>query len=339
MKADKIDMDAYAERYKQDIVDAGDELFPMQAVQYQVKEDAWHMAGWLRRCCKRRSWPAWGVPAEAMLMAMRPQVVHSGHARGGVGHDDAPAGPVSSRHAAEEMDLGRYTRRSLRCAAPRFRELLQKFLVRVRRTRCTPLVWHRSEAFPLFKGLWRAGPPGLRLIHSFDPGAMSWFGGLRHKEQDPPPWAHGGWAHKSRVAPLMIQQINAWKAAQCGKTVVLSFFDATNASASSTKEALDSVANEMWPRCDAVHLEDYHRHAHMQLQTPGGYQYYRPMQGGFTGYVWAPLEFNIDYQKVLCDWVVEGRWQQDVCRQFVGRCPADGSLQDTAMTAFVDDIA
>lgn len=155
----------------------------------------------------------------------------------------------------------------------------------------------------------------------------------------PPSWAHGGWAHKSRIAPIMIQQINVWKAARRGKTVALAFFDATNAFAGSAKESLNAVANECWERSDAIHLEDYHRHAHVQLQTPGGLQYNGPMQGGFTGHVWAPLEVNIDYQKVRDSWVVEGRWQEELCRQLVGRNPVDNTLHDTAMGTFVDDSA
>lgn len=331
MKAEPVEIAALEDDYIQRIIEGEDELFPAAAVQQQVKEDEWNMVWWLRRCRKRRSWPSWGVPAEAMSRAMRPQAVHGGRSCGGVGHDDALVGRRSSRHAADEMALGKYTRRLLRCDAPKFREVMMLFLTRLRRASCTPLVWHRSEAFPLPKGLGRAGPAGLRLIHSFDPGAMAWLGGLRPRQRDPPSWAHGGWAYKSRVAPLMIQQINAWKAAKAGKTVALVLFDATNAFASSEKESLNVGANECWGRMHAVHLEDYHTYAHMQLQTPGGLRYYRPMQGGFMGHVWAPMEFNVDYQKALDEWVVQGRWHRDECRQFVGRNLADGSLHDTAI--------
>lgn len=138
---------------------------------------------------------------------------------------------------------------------------------------------------------------GLRLIHSLDLGAMAWFGWLRCRRQDPPSWAHGGWAFKSRAAPLMIQQINAGKAAQTGKIVALALFDAANAFASSEKVALNLVANEYWGRMHAVELEDYNTYTHMQLQMPGGLQYYRPMQRGFMGHVWAPMESNVDYHR------------------------------------------
>eukprot|EP00974_Lingulodinium_polyedra_P089847 8710521-Lingulodinium_polyedra.AAC.1 len=140
----------------------------------KAKEDRYWMIKKLRKMSKRKLWPPWGVPAEALLMGLLPKY-RSKWRRAGLGYE-AEAG---------EEDAVEFNRRWL------------EMLVTIRREGATPLSWHRSMAFFIPKMNAAKGVSSLRLLHCFDAAGMAWFGGrqLHAAASKEPPWCIPAWVH------------------------------------------------------------------------------------------------------------------------------------------------
>lgn len=156
----------------------------------------------------------------------------------------------------------------------------------------------------------------------------------------PPTYFHGGLPGRCREGAILAQQAAAWRVAKAGRIALLVLFDATNAFCCSDKAALDAVTGGM-NALSAPLLRDYHKWGHFHLRAAGAEQpLLRPGRGGMMGHVWAPYEFNRDYEGGVHESLNQTRSSDmHLHSALVGRDVVGSSILDISQTVFVGDIA
>ena len=127
-------------------------------------DDLEAMVACLKKAPTRRAFPAQGVPAEILLMALAPKQTSTGE------YDARKAG--TGVGCLEEISLPK-----------RFRQMMHDALAHIRQTKTFSLRQLQSSPFTADKADARPGIAGLRVLHCLSAWAMAWFGGSRAKTE------------------------------------------------------------------------------------------------------------------------------------------------------------
>lgn len=293
-----------------------DQKLPAAAVREQVWQDYCALVRRLRRMAKRRSCPPWGVSAEVALQLLELARVHRSVLRRGVGYE------AYSRHTQFRL---------------RFLDLLEM----VRRTGCMPLSWVRGEGFGLAKNNGKQGVLGMRLVHSFDHIGQSWRGGAlrRGPQPTPPPWAHGGLAHRSFESAVIVMGVQAWHQAQYGRSQVTMLYDSTNAFGCLSAEDHDEAVGRLFGPTDAEYEKDFHKQQLVSIGTMEGYVEVKVGEGTLMGSSAAPAKFVNAYDQRLLAWERDLLRHDRVCLDTTAIHPVAARKVQLGLTTFVDNIA
>ena len=121
-----IDWKAKLATYYQDCVDAGQEP-DHKGIELQAHRDRRAIEHYLRKAPKRKAFPPWGLPAEALLCLLNPE-------------------------ARVDLSKAGVGARTLDIANPTFQNRFDQLLRKIRRTSSAPLSMLRSMAFASGKG-------------------------------------------------------------------------------------------------------------------------------------------------------------------------------------------
>ena len=120
-----------------------------------------------------------------------------------------------------------------------FYRILKRFFVHVRRCQMGPLKWYRSDGFESAKG--KANKEILaehwRWLHLMDPWGSAWHATIlaspkdnntTEGAQEPTDYTHAYLAHRSREAPIAVNEITSYRLKQAGVSFVRNQYDGKN---------------------------------------------------------------------------------------------------------------
>jgi hypothetical protein len=151
-----------------------------------------------------------------------------------------------------------------------FRYVIMQVLLKVRVTNTTPLSWHRSRVFSLFKknpALVDVPFDSQRSIHSLDPFGKSFYRHLWNSSSTPSPLPNEFGYVKNRRRESAIKQvlINQYRLSVANVSFVSVSHDMTNAFASTNFETLDKNVNTDSRECDTELLQQRYKHASIHV--------------------------------------------------------------------------
>ena len=111
-------------------------------------------------------------------------------------------------------------------------------------TQAAPLLWHMSDAFSTGKG---SGVGGLawRWLHLFDPVGSRFYAAVLTTDKEFDPEYHGFVAARSRIEPLIIQQVMQSRLQAENLCALRCFEDIANAFGSVDKLLQEEVNSEV----------------------------------------------------------------------------------------------
>ena len=117
----------------------------------------------------------------------------------------------------------------------------------IRRTGCTPLLWHRSLGCALDKGGRATGCKGKRVVHLLEPLGKAFYAGRMQKGPLPrlPLTDHGYEVGRRREFAIIVQFAMSWRLLRGGFTHVGMLRDLSNAFGCTSHVALGGAVDEI----------------------------------------------------------------------------------------------
>ena len=216
-------------------------------------------------------------------------------------------------------------------------ERLKELLAEIIASRLTPWQWHTSVPWHLDKKSQKGGCYCIRLVHGMLTFAKAFYKNLLREQPKPivPEYAYGCVKGRRRETAVAVQLITGARLAMAGFPQVVNFRDVTNAFPSLDTRFIFKALIFMTDPMAMQLIKDHIFWAVFEITHLGDKVLFRPGSGIFPGGSIAAELFNYSYWTVLSNWV-DDRVGVEL---LTAVSPIDGCKVQTAMTAFVDDVA
>ena len=291
---------------------------PMQTTILAAHEEATHDLRGLRWVSKklplRRGCPTWSVPSEVWR-----QVLH-------------PTWKIATRH------FGVGFAQTQQLSISHFDRLLFRLLVSIRAYDETPVQWQRSQVATLDKHNGKPKCAGVRAINSLDVLGKVFYRwiGSKCRYMHPRPYASAYVKGKSRIDPMLQQEVVGWRARKAGLSVLTSSHDVANAFYSPKRQILSQCVDGVAGPEDRSLLQQRHQSTYMCISASDGVLEVCPGSGILQGDGFACVHFLEAYHPVLDGW--QASLHNAVGEEFVSKDPVSGQEAHIAITSYADDV-
>ena len=185
----------------------------------------------MRKCPKRKVCPSHAVPAELLLMALRPNY-RAKRKLPGIGTNEDPK--LQANQCAWMYEEA-------------YRKINQRGF--------TPLRWHRSWGAALQKNS-KIGPAGKRVVHIMDVHGKAWLSKKMDKKVNEP-WStmdHGFLKGRRRESAIRVQQNAIYRYKRMRRSCIANNHDMANAFASVNHDLMEEkVVPALLSPCDLAY--------------------------------------------------------------------------------------